>query len=128
MKIQESPSVQDISDLKSKDSSWNRSSFCKNPIRITFLRVLPLLTLIVGVVVLVIGFGKRNLTDSEILRMVGVILLTFSVFWFVLGNFVDFCMNGYGQGVRDAEKEDEHTSAAQTEVTIEDFLVQGNLI
>lgn len=78
-------------------------------------------------VVLVLGFGNGSL-KSEILRMVGVILISFSVFWFVLGNFVDFCMKGYGQGVRDAEKEDENTSAAQTEVTSEDFLVSGNWI
>ncbi|KAL9981208.1 hypothetical protein ACROYT_G009881 [Oculina patagonica] len=127
MKTQETPSTKDISDLRSKEASWNRSSSCKNPFRITFLRVFPLLTFIAGVVILVLGFRDGNL-KSEILRMVGVILVSFSVFWFVLGNFVDFCMNGYGQGVRDVEKEDENTSAAQTEVTIEDFLVRSNWI
>lgn len=127
MKTEETPSSKADSDLKSKEGSCNRSSSCKNPFRITLLRVFPLLTFITGVVVLALGFSNGNL-KSEILRMAGVVLLTLSVFWFVLGNFVDFCMNGFGQGVRDTEKEDDNTSAAQTEVTIEDSLVWGSWI
>lgn len=128
MEIQEKPSAKEISGLKNKQAGWNNSS-CKNPFRITFLRVIPLLTLIGGVVVLVLGFVHDQWTESEILRMVGVIVVSFSLFWFVLGNFLDFCLNGYGQGVRDgAEKDEITTSAAQTEVTIEDFLVRGNWI
>lgn len=126
MKTEETPSSKAVSDHKSKEGSCNRSSSCTNPFRITLLRVFPLLTFITGVVVLALGFGNGNL-KSEILRMAGVILVTVSMFWFVLGNFVDFCMNGFGQGVRDTEKDD-NTSAAQTEVTIEDSLVRGSWI
>lgn len=125
MEIQEKPRAKEISDLKNKQAT---SSSCKNSFRITFLRVIPLLTLIAGVIVLVLGFVHGPWTDSEDLRMVGVILVSFSLFWFVLGNFLDFCLNGYGQGVRDDEKDETTTSAAQTERTNEDFLVGGNWI
>lgn len=125
MEIQEKPRAKEISDLKNKQAA---SSSCKNSFRITFLRVIPLLTLIAGVVVLVLGFVHGQWTDSEDLRMVGVILVSFSLFWFVLGNFLDFCLNGYGQGVRDDEKDETTTSAAQTERTNEDFLAGGNWI
>lgn len=125
MEIQEKPRAKEISDLKNKQAA---SSSRKNSFRITFLRVIPLLTLIAGVVVLVLGFVHGQWTDSEDLRMVGVILVSFSLFWFVLGNFLDFCLNGYGQGVRDDEKDETTTSAAQTERTNEDFLVGGNWI
>jgi len=124
MEIQEKPNTKEIPDLKDKEAAWKKSS-CRNVMRMTFLRVIPLLTLIAGVVVLVLGFVHGQWTDSEILRMVGVTLVSFSLFWFVLGNFLNFCLNGYGQDVRDAEKEENTTSAAQTD---EDFLVGGNWI
>lgn len=127
MEIQEKPNAKETPNLKNKQAAWSNSS-CRNLFRITFLRVIPLLTLITGVVVLVLGFVHGQWTDSEILRMVGVILVSFSLFWFVLGNFLNFCLNGYGQDVRDAEKEENTTSAAQTELTNEDFLVGGNWI
>ena len=122
---QEKPSAKEISDLKNKQAA---SSSCKNSFRITFLRVIPLLTLIAGVIVLVLGFMHGQWTDSEVWRMVGVVLISFSLFWFVLGNFLDFCLNGYGQGIRDDEKDENTTSAAQTELTNEEFLVGGNWI
>lgn len=124
MEIDEKPNAKEISELKSKETTWNNSS-CRNVFKTTFLRVIPLLTLIAGVIVLVLGFVHGQWTDSEILRMVGVILVSFSLFWFVLGNFLNFCLNGYGQHVRDAEKEENTTSAAQTELTNEDFPVGG---
>ena len=127
MEIHEKPNAKKISELESKETTWNNSS-CRNLFRITFLRVIPLLTLIAGVVVLVLGFVHGQWTDSDSLRMVGVILVSLSLFWFVLGNFLNFCLNGYGQHARDAEKEDNTTSAAQTEVTNEDFLVGGHWI
>ena len=127
MEIQEKSNSKEISDLKNKQAAWNDSS-CRNLFRITFLRVIPLLTVIAGVVVLVLGFVHGQWTDSEVLRMVGVILVSFSLFWFVLGNFLNFCLNGYRQDVQDAEKEENTTSAAQTELTSEDFPVGGNWI
>ena len=120
MEIHEKPN-------EKENNSWNNSS-CRNLYRITFLRVTPLLALIAGVVVLVLGFVHGQWTDSEMLRMVGVILVSCSLFWFVLGNFLNFCLNGYGQHVRDAEKDENTTSAAQTELTNEDFLVGGHWI
>ena len=130
MKVQETPGTKEISDLKNKLASCGpKRSCCKDPFSVILLRVFPLLTITAGLIVLVLGFGNGDL-KSEILRMVGVVLISFSVFWFVLGNFVNLCMNGYGQDARDIEEEDEEntTSAIQTEVTIEDFLVRGSWI
>ena len=127
MESQETPNDKETSDLKIQSERWNCFS-CKNPFRITFLRVFPLLTFAAGVVILALGFGNGHL-KSELLRMAGVILISFSVFWFFLGNFVDFCMNTYGKDVRDTEQgEGNTTSATLTEVMIEDSLVRGSWI
>ena len=49
------------------------------------------------------GFRKNNL-KSEGVRMAGVSLVYFSVLWFILGNFVDFCINIYGKDLHDTEE------------------------
>lgn len=77
--------------------------FCKNLFRIVFLCVYLFLVFVVGILIFVMGFRKNNL-KFEGVRMVGVSLVYFSVFWFILGNFVDFCINIYGKDFYDIEE------------------------
>lgn len=81
---------------------WSGFS-CKNPFRIAFLRVYPFLAFVAGILILAMGFRKNNL-KSEGVRMAGVSLVYFSVLWFILGNFVDFCINIYGKDLHDTEE------------------------
>lgn len=84
---------------KLKHENWKYRSLCRNPFRVILLRILPLLTASAGLLILITGCAGQF--KSEQLRMVGVSMISISLFWFVWGNFIDFCVNGYGKTVRD---------------------------
>lgn len=70
-----------------------------NPFRLFFLRILPTMVILTGVVVLIVGFeAKFNSAGS--LKMIGVSMISLSLFWFIFGNFIDFCIH-YGEPIRD---------------------------
>ena len=83
--------------IRQQDERWKRCSW-KKLFRIILLRVLPLLTASIGVIVTIIGCSGRF--GSERLRVAGISMISLSLFWFVWGNFIDFCVNGYGRGER----------------------------
>ena len=77
--------------------------------------MLPLLTVLSGVTVLVIACSGHY--KSERLRIVGVTMISFSLFWFVWGNFMDFCVN-YGKPVRVRENIQRGCSTATHETRV----------
>lgn len=87
-----------MTDYRYEDENCECRWSWKQLFRIVFLRILPLLTASAGVFVLITGC-VGNL-ESERLRMIGVSTMSCSLFWFVWGNFIDFCVN-YGKTVRD---------------------------
>ena len=102
-------------DIKLLDDRWECRSCCKNSFRIFLLRILPLLSASTGVIVISIGCSDRF--GSEHLRVVGVSMISCSLFWFVWGNFIDFCVNGYGKNTRHRNRSDACSSATrQTKV------------
>ena len=106
-----------------KQSGWKNRQFLK----IILLRVFPIITFTVGVLLLVSGWNSRLEADG--LRMVGVTSISFSVFWCVLGNFVDFCVNDYGKGRKECADETATSSTfvVHTEVSPEEVLVEQDL-
>ena len=102
-------------DIKLQDERWECRSWCKISFRIVLLRILPLLAACTGVIVLIIGCSSRF--GSENLRVVGVSMISCSLFWFVWGNFIDFCVNGYGKSRRHRNRYEACSSATrQTKV------------
>ena len=77
------------------------------------MRILPLLAVLSGVTVLVIGSTGHY--KSERLRVVGVTMISFSLFWFVWGNCMDFCLN-YGEPDRDDSQRGGSTATHETKV------------
>lgn len=113
----------EISNFTIPGDLWSCFS-CSNPFRVAFLRVYPLLAFVAGVVILAMGFVKNNL-KSEGVRMAGVSLVYFSVLWFILGNFVDFCVKIYGKDLHETE-EGNIAAAYQTELALTDDISGGN--
>ena len=43
------------------------------------------------------SLGCSDHFASEHLRMIDVSMVSFRLFWFIWGNCIDFCVNGYGK-------------------------------